>query len=258
MKMSLSRSLWSWRKTARSLALITLIAAVLAHWVEINFGIAIVSTRTHFWVYAGLLLAIYLHRALVTDYDAKLELMGPYLAEGSLGMNSRDGWDMWYRQAAAIMISDTWQFSLHNRDCTFNWDFFTFPKINPDVGGTFVGAVSDVLYIPVNSRYPEEATWYMDNFLSEEVQANWINFGLAFNAGSYYGLITEEKMGAANVKLMDIINEEGFTTWFDVGNPAEITDSLAANEFAALLNDATTVQDAANNIEAVAGPLFGR
>jgi ABC-type glycerol-3-phosphate transport system substrate-binding protein len=222
------------------------------------FEIILVATAGREWtqdLYAG-------KHAWTDDYVIqaleKLQMMGPYISEGSLGMNSRQGWDLWYQQQAAMMISDTWQFSLHDRDATFNWDFFTFPKVNPEVGGTFVGAVSDVLYIPVNSRYPEEATWYMDNFLSEEVQAKWIDFGLAFNAGSYYGLITEEKMGAANVKLMDIINTEGFTTWFDVGNPAAITDSLAPNEFAALLNGESTVQDAANNIEAVAGPLFGR
>ncbi len=188
----------------------------------------------------------------------KLEMMGPYISEGSLGMNSRQGWDLWYQQQAAMMVSDTWQFSLHNRDATFNWDFFPFPKISPDVGGTFVGAVSDVLYIPVNSRYPEEATWYMDNFLSEEVQAKWIEFGLPFSAGGFFGLITEEKMGAANVKLMDHINEFGFTTWFDVGNPSDIAAELAPVEFAALLNGESTVQEAANNIEAVAAPLFGR
>lgn len=42
----------------RILTLSVLLAAVLAHFIEINFGIAIVSTRTHFWVYAGLLIAV--------------------------------------------------------------------------------------------------------------------------------------------------------------------------------------------------------
>ncbi len=35
--------------------LISLVAAVVAHFVEINFGIAIASTRTTFWAYAGVL-----------------------------------------------------------------------------------------------------------------------------------------------------------------------------------------------------------
>jgi hypothetical protein len=42
---------------ARSYLLLGLLAALLAHFVEINFGIAIVSTRTYFWVFTALLLA---------------------------------------------------------------------------------------------------------------------------------------------------------------------------------------------------------
>lgn len=38
--------------------MIMLLSAVAAHFVEINFGIAIVATRTHFWVYAALLLLV--------------------------------------------------------------------------------------------------------------------------------------------------------------------------------------------------------
>lgn len=42
----------------RSLWLSALIAAFIAHFVEIHFGIAIVSTRTYFWFYAALLVVI--------------------------------------------------------------------------------------------------------------------------------------------------------------------------------------------------------
>jgi len=42
---------------ARSYLLLGLMAALLAHFVEINFGIAIVSTRTYFWIFSALLLA---------------------------------------------------------------------------------------------------------------------------------------------------------------------------------------------------------
>lgn len=42
----------------QSYLLIGLLAAVVAHWVEINFGIAIVATRLYFWIYVGLLLII--------------------------------------------------------------------------------------------------------------------------------------------------------------------------------------------------------
>ncbi len=42
----------------RSLAMIAFFTAIIAHFVEIHFGIAIVSTRTHFWVYAASLLVM--------------------------------------------------------------------------------------------------------------------------------------------------------------------------------------------------------
>jgi hypothetical protein len=71
-------------------------------------------------------------------------------------------------------------------------------------------------------------------------------------------LITEEALGAGTVKLANYINENGFTTWFDVGNPSDIASELAPNEFAALLNGMSTVDDVANNIEEVAAELYGR
>jgi tetratricopeptide (TPR) repeat protein len=42
----------------RALALVGLMAAIVAHFVEINFGIAIAVTRTYFWTYAALLLLV--------------------------------------------------------------------------------------------------------------------------------------------------------------------------------------------------------
>src|SRR5574337_152784 len=41
-----------------AIALITLFSAIVAHVGEIHFGIAIVSTRTHFWEFAGLLVVL--------------------------------------------------------------------------------------------------------------------------------------------------------------------------------------------------------
>lgn len=43
-------------EATRILVLIVLLAGILAHFLEINFGIAIATTRTYFWVYSGLLL----------------------------------------------------------------------------------------------------------------------------------------------------------------------------------------------------------
>ena len=45
-------------ESARYLILIVLIAAIVSHFVEINFGIAIAATRTYFWVYTALLVVV--------------------------------------------------------------------------------------------------------------------------------------------------------------------------------------------------------
>ncbi len=42
----------------RAITLISLFAAIVAHFTEIHFGIAIVSTRSHFWIYTGLLFVV--------------------------------------------------------------------------------------------------------------------------------------------------------------------------------------------------------
>ena len=42
----------------RSITLIVVIAGIVAHFVEINFGIAIASTRTNFWAYSALLICV--------------------------------------------------------------------------------------------------------------------------------------------------------------------------------------------------------
>jgi tetratricopeptide (TPR) repeat protein len=46
----------------RQLLLIGLLSAVVAHFIEIHFGIAIASTRTHFWAYAALFVLLGLDR----------------------------------------------------------------------------------------------------------------------------------------------------------------------------------------------------
>ncbi len=43
---------------ARALTMIMLLSAILAHFLEINFGIAIAVTRTYFWVFSALLLLV--------------------------------------------------------------------------------------------------------------------------------------------------------------------------------------------------------
>jgi tetratricopeptide (TPR) repeat protein/O-antigen ligase len=43
---------------SRSIILIVLLSGIMAHFVEINFGISIVSTRTYFFLYTGLIVAV--------------------------------------------------------------------------------------------------------------------------------------------------------------------------------------------------------
>ena len=47
-----------YRKNPYSLLIIVLFAAIIGHFVEINFGIAIVITRTLFWTYTGLIMVL--------------------------------------------------------------------------------------------------------------------------------------------------------------------------------------------------------
>ena len=54
----------------RAITLLVLLSAVLAHFVEINFGIAIAVTRLYFWVYAALLLLVGLVLPAHGQYEA--------------------------------------------------------------------------------------------------------------------------------------------------------------------------------------------
>ncbi len=55
---------------ARALWLSALTAALIGHFIEINFGIAIVSTRTYFWFYLALLAGIGMQRIRETETPA--------------------------------------------------------------------------------------------------------------------------------------------------------------------------------------------
>jgi len=63
----------------RAYFLLALLAGVMAHYVEINFGIAIVATRTYFWVYTALLVLIGLNLPGFKAYD-----------EAGVQLNSRE------------------------------------------------------------------------------------------------------------------------------------------------------------------------
>lgn len=51
----------------RQLLLIALLSTIVAHFVEIHFGIAIASTRVHFWVLAAVLVAVGMKRVRLAD-----------------------------------------------------------------------------------------------------------------------------------------------------------------------------------------------
>ena len=56
--MQKSENIQNTEHNSRNITIIVLLSAIVAHFVEIHFGIAIVSTRTHFWVYSALLLLV--------------------------------------------------------------------------------------------------------------------------------------------------------------------------------------------------------
>jgi tetratricopeptide (TPR) repeat protein len=70
-------------EAARSLTLIVLLAAITAHFVEINFGIAIAVTRTYFWVYSALLLCVGYILPLYQEYDSEPSAAAQAAAQNS-------------------------------------------------------------------------------------------------------------------------------------------------------------------------------
>ncbi|MBN1401758.1 MAG: tetratricopeptide repeat protein [Anaerolineae bacterium] len=71
-------SLTGWRQ----LLFIALLAAIVAHFVEIHFGIAIAATRTYFWTYAALLVAL---------GQGWVEAPGILASEESVGLQTQPG-----------------------------------------------------------------------------------------------------------------------------------------------------------------------
>lgn len=73
----------------RAYILLALVSSVVAHWVEINFGIAIVATRTYFWVYSALILLVGYILPQYGKFGAlSEELEGPNV-EGAAGQKTR-------------------------------------------------------------------------------------------------------------------------------------------------------------------------
>jgi tetratricopeptide (TPR) repeat protein/O-antigen ligase len=69
----------------RALVIMALLAAVVAHFVEINFGIAIAVTRTYFWTFAGLLLVVGHILPLFGEFD---QIAAPALQSQDIGLQA--------------------------------------------------------------------------------------------------------------------------------------------------------------------------
>jgi tetratricopeptide (TPR) repeat protein len=69
---------------SRALLIAALIAALIAHFIEIHFGIAIASTRTYFWFYAALLVILGMNRV---NQEATLSSGQTVRAESSVESN---------------------------------------------------------------------------------------------------------------------------------------------------------------------------
>lgn len=75
----------------RALTIMALLAAVVAHFVEINFGIAIAATRTYFWVYAALLMVVGYVFSLQDEYERVFAEPDPSMGNERSNRNKRRG-----------------------------------------------------------------------------------------------------------------------------------------------------------------------
>ena len=64
-------------KSDNFLLIAVILSALLSHFVEVNFGIAVVATQTHFWVYTGILLVVgYVFPIMYQDEQA-IDIVDP-------------------------------------------------------------------------------------------------------------------------------------------------------------------------------------
>jgi tetratricopeptide (TPR) repeat protein/O-antigen ligase len=89
---------------ARALTLAVLLAAVISHFAEINFGIAIAATRTYFWIYAALLLLVGLILPVHGQYEESVPLPA---VQKSSGRKSKSAKKVSQRRRSARTGSQT-------------------------------------------------------------------------------------------------------------------------------------------------------
>jgi len=182
-------------ESMRSLILIVLIAAIVSHFVEINFGIAIVSTRTLFWTYAALLVVIgyimpEISEAGVDTIDTGqapespiAEARGPGAAtprkkrRGRSDLSSPDRkWYLVHREAlipglliAIVLVTQGFDFVANSRGLTsatsIIWAAFTrLPKLNDALSyGVLMMVLTSWLFTGVvfsTERSKEAGSWW--------------------------------------------------------------------------------------------------
>jgi tetratricopeptide (TPR) repeat protein len=136
----------------RAIALIGLFSAIVAHFAEIHFGIAIVSTRTHFWVYTGLMLVLgYILPTLPAGVeprpaDSARPRRRVRIASRSLsGAEGRDTAEVWGPVlVGALMISAVL--------VTLGFDFMTNNNRSTEAGRILVDALTVLPSAPAGAR----------------------------------------------------------------------------------------------------------
>lgn len=89
--------------------IVALLSAVVAHWIELQFGIAIVSTRTYFWFYAALLVVLGTRRLL--EGQEEISDTASVGVKGASG----PGWPFWTVIAIAVVIPLSFEFLTSGR-----------------------------------------------------------------------------------------------------------------------------------------------
>ncbi len=77
------------QEDGRQLLLIALLSAIVAHFIEIHFGIAIAATRTYFWAYAGVLVVVGMRWVSLEKMAPQAQLRGADSYSTAKGSPSR-------------------------------------------------------------------------------------------------------------------------------------------------------------------------
>ncbi len=128
-----------------ALLIIALLAAVLSHFVEINFGIAIAATRTVFWAMAGVL--VVLGKQWVPDVEEDEELVRSYQNRRKHSSRRRtNGNSRWLWSVVGLSLTAVFLLG------TLTFDFITNPDRLTNGGEVFWRSLT-VLYSEGRTSY---------------------------------------------------------------------------------------------------------